>query len=197
MQRVIFPFLLAFNITNCAPKSDSSEPNPGVAPVESNDPNVNSSGNEPVVQNPDITQVPPATDTTAANNADVQFNLSELNRYRAQNGAGPLGLDSALSTFATAGNKQYSTVPIPHAHYMLKRVFEKSFCNGSAENQAGYQVTNAQETIRKILADFMAEGPGGSHHDNMINKTYTRIGISLLFKRNKLYLTNDFSGPCN
>jgi uncharacterized protein YkwD len=37
------------------------------------------------------------------------------------------------------------------------------------------------------------EGPGGGHHDNMLNPKFRRVGIGLVIDGNELYLTNDFS----
>ncbi len=43
---------------------------------------------------------------------------------------------------------------------------------------------------------MMAEGPGGGHHDNIVNPAFVSLGVGLLVQDGGLYLTNDFSNAC-
>jgi hypothetical protein len=134
----------------------------------------------------------------------VQRNLDGLNMYRAQNGVAPLQLDDALSQFAAEGSQQLRATGVPHGHIMdaasSGAIWSSGFCNAAGENQAPSwpASSNAAElhSIDGILAQMMAEGPGGGHHDNILGAQFARVGIALLVVNGQLWLTNDFSGPC-
>ena len=42
----------------------------------------------------------------------------------------------------------------------------------------------------------MDEGPGGGHHDNILNPKFASVGVGLVIKDGGLYFTNDFSNAC-
>ncbi len=48
-------------------------------------------------------------------------------------------------------------------------------------------------SIDAILASMYAEGPGGGHHDNMVDPKSTRLGVGLVVAGGSLSFTNDFS----
>jgi uncharacterized protein YkwD len=143
--------------------------------------------------------------TTAGNNADpfVQHNLDALNSYRAANGASALVLDSDLDNFAGTGSQQLAAGGAAHGHFMQaisdKTIWTSGFCGGAGENQAPNWPVNGDEnaTIDGILKAMMDEGPGGGHHDNIVNPAYVSVGVGLLVQSGGLYLTNDFSNACN
>ena len=119
----------------------------------------------------------------AAPNEAVQYNLDQINMLRAQNGAGALVLDPALDAFAQAGSVQLSQDHSPHAHFTSS--YATCGCNVEAENQGdpnGWTVAPIHTQIDQILSLMMSEGPGGGHHDNIVNPG------------GALYFTNDF-GP--
>jgi hypothetical protein len=42
---------------------------------------------------------------------------------------------------------------------------------------------------------MMAEGPGGGHHDAIVNPSYTRVGIGIIVdSQGQTWLTEDFVG---
>ena len=135
----------------------------------------------------------------------VQHNLDGLNAYRAQNGAAALTLDAQLSQFALVGSMQLEQTSVAHGHFMdaanSGALWNEGFCHTAGENQApGWSAANVNATIDDVLAQMMAEGPGApgkpNHHDNIIDPQFTRVGIGLVIDVGKLWLTNDFSGPC-
>jgi uncharacterized protein YkwD len=129
----------------------------------------------------------------------IQHNLDALNAYRAQAGSPPLKLSDALNKFATTGSEELSNGGQAHGHFGSSDVFSNGFCNGAGENQAPGWGINGDEngTIDGILKAMMDEGPGGGHHDNILNPSYALVGIGLVIKDDGLYFTNDFSNACN
>jgi uncharacterized protein YkwD len=136
----------------------------------------------------------------------VQHNLDVLNQYRAQQSppAAALALDTQLSSFALAGSQQLNATNVPHQHFKSASssgaIWQSGFCRAAGENQApGWPAqSDAAESgsIDSVLAQMMAEGPGGGHHDNIVATDFSRVGIALLVQNGQLWLTNDFSGPC-
>jgi uncharacterized protein YkwD len=136
----------------------------------------------------------------------VQHNLDVLNQYRALETppAPALALDAQLSSFALAGSQQLLASNVPHEHFKSASssgaIWASGFCHDAGENQApGWPASSdalEQKSIDDVLAQMMAEGPGGGHHDNIVGTQFTRVGIALLVDNGQLWLTNDFSGPC-
>jgi uncharacterized protein YkwD len=128
----------------------------------------------------------------------VRYNVEALNRYRSKAGAAPLLYDAKISAFALEGSKQLAQDHEPHAHFASHA---KSSANGfgtrSAENQGDPSGVPPMEGKKQvdIMIDLMfQEGPGGGHHDNMVNPRYRRVGVGLyVTAEGRMYLTNDFS----
>jgi uncharacterized protein YkwD len=140
----------------------------------------------------------------ATGDAHVQHNLATLNMYRAQNGASALVLDDQLSMFSTTASMQLESTGQAHGYFAQQAnsgaIWNEGFCSGAAENQApGWPVDGDEDaTIDAILKAMMDEGPGGGHHDNIVNPQETRVGIGLVVDgQGQLWFTNDFSGPCS
>ncbi|HEY0076022.1 MAG TPA: stalk domain-containing protein [Abditibacteriaceae bacterium] len=144
---------------------------------------------------PPRTNVLPKPDV--ALQAAIQHNLHQLNAYRARAGAQALQLDPKLNAFAQQGSLELKQNHIPHGHFQRRNVFESGFQGGAAENQGdpnGWPIRGGlNTTIDAILQAMIDEGPGGGHHDNMLNPKFRRVGIGLVVEGNELYLTNDFS----
>jgi uncharacterized protein YkwD len=47
--------------------------------------------------------------------------------------------------------------------------------------------------IDEILALMMDEGPGGGHHDNMLDPRWTRLGVGITNPGGEAYVTTDFA----
>jgi uncharacterized protein YkwD len=135
-----------------------------------------------------------------------QYNLDRINQLRAQAGVQPLVLDPQITTFAREGTAQLMRDHVPHAHFAQagNAMWHEGFNGGAAENQGANTgwprasndpSDNEKRQIDQILASMMKEGPGGGHHDNMLNPKMKRFGVGLAEdSEGKLYLTNDFSG---
>ena len=128
----------------------------------------------------------------------IEYNLKQLNALRARAGASPLKLDDRLNSFAREGSLELMRTHAPHGHFKSADVWQNGFENAAAENQGdphGWFPGPTKESIDQILKAMMDEGPGGGHHDNILNKAYRRVGIGLVKDgEGRLYFTNDFSG---
>jgi uncharacterized protein YkwD len=149
-------------------------------------------------------QVPSVSEAKSADSVasspEQQHTVAKLNEYRAKVGAPPLTLDGALTDFAIEGNDELAAGGPPHGHFQNagSSIFSRGFCSQAAENQApGWTGGDTNEIVDQILQAMMDEGPGGGHHDNILNPGLTRVGVAIVIKGGRLYFTNDFSGPCD
>lgn len=133
----------------------------------------------------------------------VKYNVERVNAYRAQKNLPPLLYDAKISAFATKGSERLSRDHTPHANFAdhIKSA-PPGFGSRSAENQGDPSgvpaldadpVASGKKQIDLMLKMMMDEGPGGGHHDNMMNPRFRRVGVGLVYAGHKLYLTNDFS----
>lgn len=124
-----------------------------------------------------------------------QHCLDQLNRYRAQSGAPPLVLDAQLDDFAQAGSDELSRDHMPHQHFL--GAAQNGTLIAQAENQGsptGWPTAPEDQQIDQVLDTMFGEGPGGGHHDNIVNPNYKRVGVGLVEDANgQLYFTNDFA----
>jgi hypothetical protein len=128
----------------------------------------------------------------------MTFCLEELNRYRTDSGAPPLRLDGNLSAFAVKASEEFRNNRQPHGYFQSAFTggkFPVGFCNAGGENQAMWG-GDIKTAIKGILRAMMDEGPGGGHHDNIINPEFSRVGIGIVVEGGNIFFTNDFSGPC-
>lgn len=134
--------------------------------------------------------------------ARVRHNVERVNAYRAEKGLEPLLYDAKISAFAYAGSERLARDHQPHAHFMANARGAPGFGSRSAENQGDPNgvpamgegpLASGKKQIDVMLKLMMDEGPGGGHHDNMMNPRYRRIGVGLVDAGGKLYMTNDFS----
>jgi uncharacterized protein YkwD len=142
----------------------------------------------------------PGSPASPGADAFAQKNLDVINQFRAREGAPPLALDTALSTFAAAGSSELSQDHAPHQHF--ESANDAPFRGSAGENQGdpnGWprasddDMQNELQQIEQILQAMYDEGPGGGHHDNIVSRDYTRLGVGLLAVDGQLYLTNDFT----
>jgi uncharacterized protein YkwD len=133
--------------------------------------------------------------------AEQRHNLETVNRYRSQAGRKPLVLDEALSAFALDASEALAASGMAHGHFAAAgkdgSLWRSGFCTGAAENQGpGWPTKDVPATIDAMMKSMMDEGPGGGHHDNILDARWTRLGVGLLVDQGRLYLTNDFSADC-
>jgi uncharacterized protein YkwD len=146
---------------------------------------------------------PPRPEDPYPSDPLVRYNVEQINKYRSAKGLGPVLYDAKISAFARQGSERLSRDHSPHAHFAANAQGAPGFGSRSAENQgdpAGVPVLdpsdatkNGRKQIDVMLKLMMDEGPGGGHHDNMMNPRFRRVGIGLVYSSGKLYLTNDFS----
>ncbi len=134
--------------------------------------------------------------------ARVKHNVERLNAYRAAAHVPPLLYDAKISAFALEGSRELSKSHVAHAHFAREESKSSAFGPRSAENQGdpsgvppmAKDVTESgKKQIDLLLKLMFDEGPGGGHHDNMLNPKYRRVGVGLYDDGDRMYLTNDFS----
>ena len=52
-----------------------------------------------------------------------------------------------------------------------------------------------QDQIAQSLLRFTGEGPGGLHHDTMLRPEWRKLGVGIVNREGRTYLTVDFSAP--
>jgi hypothetical protein len=136
-------------------------------------------------------------------------NLDDVNMYRATKGIAPVRLDQTLCAFALAGTQEETMNHIPHAHFMAagQKLFMEGFHTAAGENQGdpngwgilvpNNKTQNELDQIDAIQKAMFDEGPGDGeahgHYENIMDPTFTRLGVGLIEVQGMLYLTNDFS----
>jgi uncharacterized protein YkwD len=130
----------------------------------------------------------------------AQHNLDTLNNYRVQAGAPALAISDELSRFSYEASVAFAQ-PGAQAHaYFLGAgdcIWQDGFCSNAEENQApDWPAADVDATIDAILQAMMDEGPGGGHHDNIMDPNNRLVGIGLFLQNGRLWLTNDFSYAC-
>ena len=93
-------------------------------------------------------------------------------------------------------------IGVAHGHFAGadgSEFAEAGFCGGgAAENQApDWPAEDVLASIDESLQMMMDEGPGGGHHDNILDPAWGKVGLSALVVNGRLYLTNDFSPKCD
>jgi uncharacterized protein YkwD len=146
---------------------------------------------------------PRAVELPRAGDPHVAHCLAAINRYRAAAGVEPLTLSDALGAFALEGSRRLAAERAPHRHFNDASadgsIWRAGFCWHAAENQAPDWIsTDATEDaiLDQILKAMMDEGPGGAHHDNLLDPRFARVGVGLYRAAGKLWLTTDFSPSC-
>ncbi len=149
-------------------------------------------------------KAPRAVPAVASSSFD-QYNVDRINDLRRRAGLAPVVLDARLNDFARAGSAQLMRDHVPHAHFQQAgdSLWSQGFQGGAHENQgsntgwpraANDASQNERAQIDQILDAMMREGPGGGHHDAILDPKMKRIGVGLIEDgRGLLYLTNDFS----
>jgi len=132
----------------------------------------------------------------------VQYNVERVNAIRAEKGLPPYAVDAKLTAFAHAGSVQLANDHVPHKHFGQPGKDDSGFGKSGAENQGDpygvYEkhadpLTNGKMQVDYMLKLMMDEGPGGGHHDTIISKIYTRMGVGIVYADGRMFMTNDFS----
>jgi uncharacterized protein YkwD len=118
--------------------------------------------------------------------------LVYINGMRSLHGVGLLELDDALTAFAQEGSDRLARDHRGHGHI----IEQQANCPGCGENQSdsrGWRPGPVGRQIDEILALMMDEGPGGGHHDNMLDPRWTRLGVGITNPGGEAYVTTDFA----
>jgi uncharacterized protein YkwD len=118
--------------------------------------------------------------------------LTYINAMRSLRGLALLELDDALTAFAQEGSDRLARDHRGHGHF----IDERASCPGCGENQSGargWRPGPVRRQIDEILAVMMDEGPGGGHHDNILDPKWTRLGVGITNPGGEAYMTTDFA----
>lgn len=216
MRRAVF---LVLALAACGPKKDAavpSEPEPAAGKTTTETKVIEEGGKKKTITITKTTVPAPAPPARPADpwpgDPLVKLNVDKINEYRKKHGVEPLVYDAKISEFALSGSKQLSVDHKPHAHFNAKiksmlgnpdaMKGKSGFGSRAAENQGDWEgipelaagkMENGKQQIEVTMKLMYDEGPGGGHHDNMLNPKLKRVGVGLFSVGPKLYLTNDFS----
>lgn len=116
-----------------------------------------------------------------------------INGVRKLNGVGALDTDASLDAFARAGSDELGQDHLPNRHLIDHSRDLQGRCaevQGSAEGASPGPI---QQRIADYLLRWMAEGPGGMHHDTMLRPEWRKLGVGIVTRDARMYLTVDFS----
>ncbi|MBX7197299.1 MAG: CAP domain-containing protein [Sandaracinaceae bacterium] len=214
MRRLLIVTLV---LAACGPRKDPAapEPSPPVGTTTTETKVVEEGGKKKTITITKTTVPAPAPPARPADpwpsDPLVKHNVDRINEYRKKHGVAPLLYDAKISAFALEGSKQLAADHKPHAHFNAKiksalgdpeaMKGKSGFGSRAAENQGDWDgipelaagKENGKQQIDVTMKLMYDEGPGGGHHDNMLNPKLLRVGVGLHYVGPKLYLTNDFS----
>jgi uncharacterized protein YkwD len=119
--------------------------------------------------------------------------LGYVNGVRKLNAVGPVVRDDALDAFAQAGSEQLAHDHKPNAH-MTEHAQELHAASGENQGSAdGSRPGALQDQIAETLLAHMAEGRGGMHHDMLLRPEWRKLGVGIVTRGGRTFLTIDFS----
>ena len=128
------------------------------------------------------------SDPPASLSADLEFCVSETNRYRATLGLSALVRSSVLEAYAAAGARQDGLAHQAHLHYKSSNLAGK----GIAENELPWWPgPSVRLVIKNGLAAMWAEGPGGGHYEN-IRGPYSQLGCGVFVNGKEITVVQNF-----
>jgi uncharacterized protein YkwD len=111
-----------------------------------------------------------------ATQTDLEFCVSETNRYRAMVGKPALARSAALEAYAAEGAEQDTASMNAHGHFIATSGGGIAYAENSCPSWLGWFVQGSvRETVAECLAAFWSEGPGGGHYENMAG-SYGSLG---------------------
>jgi uncharacterized protein YkwD len=132
-----------------------------------------------------------ATDANTLTDS-ANFCIDEVNRYRAGAGLGPLTRSSRIDEFSSDAAKIDGEAHQVHSYFQ-----STNGGNGTAraENQIPWwkasQYGSVRTIVRQGLSQMWAEGPGGSHYENM-RGNYTEMGCGIFISSDEVTVSQDF-----
>jgi uncharacterized protein YkwD len=116
-----------------------------------------------------------------------------INGIRAMNGRRRLGLDAQLTEFAQQGSIELSRNHLPHHHFETESWRSSSGALSEVQgSHHGWAPGPADTQVAEIVRGMMEEGPGGGHHDAILDPQWRRMGVGIVNPGGLLYFTVDF-----
>ncbi|MFO0680295.1 MAG: CAP domain-containing protein, partial [Polyangiaceae bacterium] len=134
----------------------------------------------------------PSSGNTVLDDARA-YNLQAINAIRAKANLPAYTMDAKLNDFAQKASEDLASTNAAHRYF--SRNANSCQCSLSAENQgdpSGWSPGDVKKQIDEILDLMMSEGPGGGHHDNIVSRQHTKIGVGIVNPGGRMYFTNDF-----
>jgi uncharacterized protein YkwD len=136
---------------------------------------------------------PESVATDSATLADsTALCVEEVNRYRASAGLAPLTRSDRIDAFSTDAAHVDGEAHQAHSYF---RTTNGGNGTARAENLIPWwrasQYGSIRTIVKKGLATMWAEGPGGSHHENM-KGDYTQMGCGVFISNDEVTVSQDF-----
>lgn len=125
--------------------------------------------------------------TSASSYANAVLNL--VNKYRKQNGLASVKLDSALSGAASTRAKEIIS-SFSHTRPNGSSCFTVLSENGISYNGAGENIAYGQSSPDEVMTAWMNSA---GHRANILNASFTRLGVGVYESGGTLYWTQLFT----
>ena len=125
--------------------------------------------------------------TSASSYANAVLNL--VNKYRKQNGLASVKLDSALSGAASTRAKEIVS-SFSHTRPNGSSCFTVLSENGISYNGAGENIAYGQSSPDEVMTAWMNSA---GHRANILNASFTRLGVGVYESGGTLYWTQLFT----
>jgi uncharacterized protein YkwD len=143
-----------------------------------------------------VTSSPSARDVPEPEMDDAEardYVLVYINGVRKLNGVGSLVRDEPLDAFAQAGSDELARDHQPNRHMVEHGREIPGACAEIQISPDGLGPGVLQDRIGEALLRFTGEGPGGMHHDTMLQPAWRKLGVGINRGDGRLYFTVDFS----
>ncbi|MGH7440899.1 MAG: CAP domain-containing protein [Polyangiaceae bacterium] len=121
-----------------------------------------------------------------------EYVLGYVNGIRKLSHLPALVRDPALDAFALAGSMELAQDHRQNQHIIDRH---QEFAGRSSEIQGspeGLTPGPLEDQIGATLVRWVAEGPGGMHHDAIVSPTWRKLGAGLVSVEGRAYFTVDF-----
>jgi hypothetical protein len=119
--------------------------------------------------------------------------LRYLNGVRRLNSVALLARVGSVDAFAQAGSEELAVDHRAGAH-MIAHAGDLGARSAEVQGPAeGLEAGALEDRIGETLLRFMNEGPGGSDHDTILRPEWRKIGVGLVARDGRTFLTVDFS----
>jgi uncharacterized protein YkwD len=133
----------------------------------------------------------------------VERKLSKLdvelvNNARTARGRRALSIDRPLRKIAERHARQMAhRGRLCHNASLAADLNNAGICwHGYGENIGFASYPNGRRSVRTIHRAYMAEGPGGGHYENIVNRSFQAIGDAVVKAKTGYWEVEDFLVPC-